>query len=80
MMKFFRREGVEAPSVQSARVGRRGLVVGAGVAGVATVAVAVLARRGAEALPVNHVKPTRIAGEGYRETEHVLRYYDSTRS
>lgn len=78
-MKFFRHEGAEAPPAQSARVGRRGLVVGAGVAGVATVAVAMLARRGAEAPPVSQAKPTPVAGEGYRETEHVLRYYDSTR-
>lgn len=80
MMKFFRPQGAEVPSAQSAGVGRRGLVVGAGVAGVAALAVAVLARRGAEALPVSQAKPTRVAGEGYRETEHVLRYYDSTRS
>ncbi len=76
MMKFFRPEGVEGPS---ARVGRRGLVVGAGVAGVAAVAAAVLTRRGAEALPVSPAKPARVAGEGYRETEHVLRYYDTAR-
>ena len=78
MMKFFRPEGAEAPS---ARVDRRGLVVGAGAAGVATVAVAMLARRvAAAAPPVGHAKLARVADEGYRETEHVLRYYDSTRS
>lgn len=80
MMRFFRSGGVESIAEQSAPVGRRGLVVGAGVAGVAAVAAAVLTRRGAEALPVSKPKPARVAGEGYRETEHVLRYYDSTRS
>ncbi len=80
MMKFFRPEGVEVSSAPSARIGRRGLVAGAGVAGVAALAAAALARRGAEAPPLDQVKPARVAGEGYRETEHVLRYYESTRS
>ncbi|MEO8923717.1 MAG: formate dehydrogenase [Caldimonas sp.] len=80
-MKFFRPEGAAAPvSSPSTRLDRRGLVAGAGVAGVAALAAAALTRRVAELPPVSAAKPARAAGEGYRETQHVLRYYETTRS
>lgn len=68
------------PEVPSAPPGkRRSLLLGAGVAGVAAVA--------ARALPV---APTEVAsaaakatapdqGGGYQLTQHVLRYYETTR-
>lgn len=67
----------EAPSAPPSK--RRSLLLGAGVAGVAALA--------AKALPVT---PTEVAeaaakattpeqGGGYQLTQHVLRYYETTR-
>lgn len=79
MMKFSPPEGTEESLVRSAPVGRRGLVAGVGVAGVAALAATAFFRRGVEAPLVSQAKPARDAGESYRETEHVLRYYESAR-
>ena len=64
---------------QPPRLGRRGLLVGAGVAGVAAVAAgglhrAVVAEAGAA------VAPAAAEGAGYRLTPHVLRYYETTKA
>ncbi len=62
-------------------LGRRSLVVGAGIAGTAAVATHVL-RSGEAALGDGPVR-TEVAAagdEGYRLTPHVLRYYETTRS
>lgn len=69
-----------APDQPSALPGRRGLLMGAGAAGVAAVAASAL-HRGAigEAVAVTAV-PTVPAGEGYRLTPHVLRYYETTKA
>lgn len=65
----------------ASRVGRRGLVVGAGVAGASALAAAAL-HRGANEAPVADATSTNAAtqGEGYRLTEHVKRYYATTRA
>ena len=63
-------------------VGRRRLLVGAGVAGAAAVAAHV-AHRAATDVPV--AAPTAGAkgaaeGDGYRLTPHVRRYYETTKA
>jgi hypothetical protein len=64
---------------QPPRIARRGLLLGAGVAGVAAVAAgglhrAVVADAGAAAAPA------AAEGTGYRLTPHVLRYYETTKA
>ncbi len=62
------------------KIERRGLVVGAGVAGVAAVAVHLMRGRVADApeLVVAKAAPSREAG--YQVTPHVLRYYETAKS
>ena len=63
------------------RSGRRGLVVGAGVAGAAAVAAHLLHRGAVEAPVADAATKTAAAeGEGYRLTPHVLRYYETTKA
>lgn len=63
------------------RVGRRGLVVGAGVAGASALAAAALHRGASEPTPVAAASTNAATpDEGYRLTEHVKRYYATTRS
>jgi hypothetical protein len=64
---------------QAPRLGRRGLLLGAGVAGAAAVAAGGLHRAVvAEAGPV--AAPAAAEGTGYRLTPHVLRYYETTQA
>ena len=80
-MKFFRsRRAVEAADPPTAGLDRRGLVVGAGVAGVAALTAAALHRAAVEVPTVVADKPASNKGDGYRETPHVLRYYETTRA
>jgi hypothetical protein len=62
---------------------RRGLVIGAGVAGAAAVTARVLipaeSAAGAVAAPAN-AKPVVAGAAGYQLTQHVLRYYETTRT
>lgn len=62
-----------------ARTGRRA-VVGAGVAAGAALAAAVLARHGAPSETVAKTKTDSARGDGYRLTEHIRRYYETTRT
>lgn len=81
-MKLFSSKptGSAATQSASAKVDRRGLVLGAGVAGVAAVAAHAL-HRGALELPVAAAaKPASVQGEGYQLTEHVRRYYETTKA
>lgn len=69
-------------SNDSARVGRRGLLAGAGVAGAVALTAKVLPGATPEvAAPVAAVakKPPE-PRTGYRLSDHVRRYYDTTRS
>ena len=80
-MKFIRstKSNASAPS-PSTPVGRRGLVVGAGIAGAAAVAAHAL-HRGVVAAPVTTTaKAAPAEGEGYRLTPHVRRYYETTKA
>ena len=62
------------------RLKRRQLVAGAGVAAGAALAAGALRQRGELPGAVAGAKPQASAGEGYRLTEHVRRYYETTRS
>ncbi|HZT56885.1 MAG TPA: hypothetical protein VFA35_11705, partial [Burkholderiaceae bacterium] len=63
---------------QPPRVARRGLLVGAGVAGAAAVAAGGLHR--AMLAEVGAAAPAAAEGAGYRLTPHVLRYYETTKA
>ena len=70
---------IDAPAAQGPRTGRRQLVVGAGVAATAALAAAAFAPRGAApAAAKAGSEPAQ--GEGYRLTDHVRRYYETTRT
>ena len=89
-MNFFKPKSrkplaVDAPasasaSAPSAAVGRRGLVLGAGVAGAAAVAAAAMQRGGAAGSQIASAAPETDAHDGYRLTDHIKRYYATTRS
>ncbi|MEP7058487.1 MAG: formate dehydrogenase [Caldimonas sp.] len=64
----------------AATVGRRGLVVGVGVAGAAAVAAHALHRAAVDAPVAPVAKTGAIDGEGYRLTPHVLQYYETTKA
>jgi hypothetical protein len=78
-MKFIRSRSA-APDANAGKVDRRGLVVGAGVAGVAAVAATVLHRGAVEAPVAVAAKAPLAKGEGYQVTPHVLRYYETAKS
>ena len=78
-MKFIRSKR-SAPDAIAGKVDRRGLVVGAGVAGVAAVAATVLHRGVVEAPIAVAAKTPLVKGEGYQVTPHVLRYYETAKS
>ena len=64
---------------ESPRLGRRGLLLGAGVAGAAAVAAGGVHRAlVADAVPA--AAPAATKGTGYRLTPHVLRYYETTQA
>jgi len=64
---------------QSPGLGRRNLLLGAGVAGAAAVAAGGLHRAVVvEASPL--AAPAAAEGTGYRLTPHVLRYYETTQA
>jgi 2-polyprenyl-6-methoxyphenol hydroxylase-like FAD-dependent oxidoreductase len=81
-MKFFKtqRTAANTEAKPAAPVDRRSLVVGAGVAGAAAVAAAVLHRQGVEAPVAADAASAPPVTEGYRVTPHVLRYYETTRA
>ena len=60
---------------------RRGLVIGAGVAGAAALAVKVMPGQAvATTAAATVAKPAVDAAGGYQLTQHVLRYYETTRA
>ena len=69
-----------APGSRAERQGRRRAVVGAGVAAGAAVALAALPGRREPAAQVADTASRREPAEGYRLTEHVRRYYETTRT
>lgn len=80
-MKFLRStRSAPAAEPASSRIDRRGLVVGAGVAGVAAVAAGTLHRVAVETPLAAAPTKTGSDGEGYRLTAHVKRYYETTKA
>ena len=65
---------------QEPRTGRRRLVVGAGVAAGAALAAAALQRKLDTAAPAAAAETGTTSPEGYRLTDHVRRYYETTRT
>ena len=61
------------------KLSRRNLVAGAGTAGALAAAAAVLPHGSGPAAPSAAAKPAPEQGGGYRESAHVLRYYQTTR-
>ena len=70
----------DAPESQGPRTGRRQLVVGAGVAATTALAAAAFAPRGAAPAATAKAGADPAQGEGYRLTDHIRRYYETTRS
>ena len=62
------------------RTGRRRLVVGAGVAAGAALAATALHRKAGTATPAVAKESDATPAEGYRLTDHVRRYYETTRT
>ena len=65
---------------QGLRTGRRRLVVGASVAAGAALAAAALQRKGEAAKPAVASGTEAAPAQGYRLTDHVRRYYETTRT
>ena len=61
------------------KLSRRNLVTGAGTAGALAAVAAVLPQRPGPTAQLVAAKPTPERGGGYRESAHVLRYYQTTR-
>ncbi len=61
------------------KLSRRNLVAGAGTAGALAAVVAVLPQGQGPTAQSVAPNPTREQGGGYRESAHVLRYYQTTR-
>jgi hypothetical protein len=74
------RSGIDTADSQVERHGRRGLVVGAGVAAAAALAAVALQRKSAPKAAVADAEPAKAPTEGYRLTDHVRRYYETTRT
>ena len=70
----------DAPDSPGPRTGRRRLVVGAGVAAGAALAAAALQRKPDTGAPAAAAETGAAPGEGYRLTDHVRRYYETTRT
>ena len=73
------RRSLPAVAASDTRIGRRSLVAGAGIAGVAAVAATALSRgiaNPSEAM----ASAAESSAEGYRLSDHVLRYYASTKA
>ena len=64
---------------RSPRLGRRGLLLGAGVAGAAAVTAGGL-HRAVVGEAATAAAPVAAEGTGYRLTPHVLRYYETTKA
>lgn len=77
-MKF---DAIPHPAPKGQPATRRGLLVGAGVAGAAAVAAKLLPGQPAsEAVVAAAPKVLPDQQSGYQLTQHVLRYYETTRA
>ena len=69
-----------APGSSGPQSKRRQLVVGAGVAAAAAVAAAAFKPHGDTPPAIAKAEADGAAAEGYRLTDHVRRYYETTRT
>ena len=69
-----------APDSQAQPLGRRRVVVGAGVAAGAALAAAALPGKREATAQAADATAARQPADGYRLTEHIRRYYETTRS
>ncbi|MBW8830807.1 MAG: formate dehydrogenase [Burkholderiales bacterium] len=58
---------------------RRDLLLGAGAVGAAVIAAKTLPSAPAQVADATKVKSAAGESDGYQETQHVLRYYETTR-
>ncbi len=70
----------DAPASAKPEPKRRQLVVGAGVAAGAALATATIMRRGEAPAAVAQTAAEAPSADGYRLSDHVLRYYETTRT
>ena len=70
----------DSPELEAPRAGRRRVVVGASVAAGAAVAAAALHRQREVPAAAASVQPGDAPDSGYRLTDHVRRYYETTRT
>jgi len=70
----------DASEPQGLRTGRRRLVIGASVAAGAAIAATALQRKGETAPPAVEADSGAAPAQGYRLTDHVRRYYETTRT
>lgn len=76
-----RKAPIDAPDSSSApQQKRRQLVVGAGVAAGAALATVALKQRVEAPAPVAKDSVDGSTAEGYRVTDHIRRYYETTRT
>ena len=69
-----------APESQTSALKRRGVLLGSGVAAVAGVTALVASRSPLAVAPEAPVVAAKAApADGYQLTQHVLRYYETTR-
>jgi hypothetical protein len=78
-MKFIQSRRAAADPTDG-KVDRRGLIVGAGVAGAAAVATHALRGTAVEAPDPLAAKGPPAKDAGYQATPHVLRYYETAKS
>jgi len=72
---------LDTTSTTTTTTSRRGLVIGAGVAGAAALAVKVMPGQAvAPIAAATAAKPVVDTAGGYQLTQHVLRYYETTRA
>ena len=67
------------PAAETATKWRRGLLLGVGVVGAAALAAKALPVAPTKVATATQPKPTPDESGGYQETQHVLRYYETTR-
>jgi len=70
----------DASESQGLGTGRRRLVVGASVAAGAAFVAAALQRKGETVTPAATADTGAAPAQGYRLTDHVRRYYETTRT
>jgi hypothetical protein len=78
-MKFFSTRQTPSADQTTAPIDRRKLVLGAGVAGAAAVAVQAIRPDVATVAPVDVAAAPAEGGDGYQLTPHVLRYYETAK-